>query len=199
MDTTFTAGVAALPRLAGIGTVCAPEQLPWVLLAAGAIAGCAEPGALEGAAASAAIDVLRGLTEECLSRTSDTEEYVYLLQALLAFDGLRDRGRCLDALHSGEYEVDCPYCGVELFVVLDDGEPFCRSEDRTREGAAKSPIRRVEPGGLDVVPRRLYDRALADGRQRVADGLPYLFGRAVCPDCATEFTVGEQAAAHWVA
>lgn len=41
LDTAFTAGFAALPRLAGIATACGPEDLAWVLLAAGAIASCA--------------------------------------------------------------------------------------------------------------------------------------------------------------
>lgn len=202
LDTAFSASFAALPRLAEIATACAPEHFPGVLLAAGAIAGCA-PSEAEGTGPlrsyAPAIDVLRALTDACLSRTSETEEYVYLLQALLSFDGVEGWDRCLEGLHTGEYEVDCPYCGVELFIVIQDGDPFCCSEDYSVDGVVKSPLRPVGPDRLEGVARRLYERALADGQERVAAGLPYLFGRAECPDCGTEFPVGERAVAGWVA
>jgi hypothetical protein len=96
LDTAFTASFAALPRLSEIATACSTEDLGWVLLAAGAIA------------------ALRGLTDRRLSQSAEAEEYVNLFQALLSFEGVEVWDRCLDGLQTGEYEVDCPYCGVNV-------------------------------------------------------------------------------------
>ncbi|MGW1544485.1 hypothetical protein ACWCPM_30400, partial [Streptomyces sp. NPDC002309] len=132
LDTAFTAGFAAIPRLAEIATAGSPETVGWVLLAAGAIAACS-PGPSEADSPltvfSAPIAVLHDLTDRRLSQTVESEEYVNLLQALLSFEGVEIWDRCLDGLWSGEYEVDCPYCGVNVFVVVGEDDSFCCTDD----------------------------------------------------------------------
>ena len=35
-------------------------------------------------------------------------------------------------------------------------------------------------------------QAMADGAETLAHGVRYLFGRAACPDCGTDFSVAER-------
>jgi hypothetical protein len=200
LDTAFSAGYAALPRLAEIAAACGPEDLGSVLLAAGAIASCA-PGLLEPdgplTVHAAPIEVLHGLTDRHLSRAVEAEEYVHLLQALLSFEGVEVWDRRLDGLESGEYEVLCPYCGVNMFIVLGQDGYFCCTDDYALQEVEKSPLQPVRTQDLDGLARMLFTRAMADGQERLAHGIPYLFGRAACPDCGTDFSVAQRVAAGW--
>lgn len=172
LDIAFTASFAALPRLAEIATAGRPETVGWVLLAAGAIASCS-PGLSDADSPltvfSAPIAVLRNLTDRRLSQPTDAEEYVNLLQALLSFEGVAIWDRCLDGLQTGEYEVDCPYCGVDMFVVIGQDDSFCRTDDyalwgdcaagRGRTGSL--PTTRPPPGASPVERHRMTRRGRA--------------------------------------
>ncbi|WP_053666416.1 hypothetical protein [Streptomyces sp. MMG1121] len=201
LDTAFPASYAALPRLADIAIACSPDDLAWVLLAAGATASCS-PGLSESDSPltvySAPIGVLNRLTDRRLSRTVEAEEYVNLLQALLSFEGVEIWDRCLDGLQSGEYEVGCPYCGVSMFIVIGQEESFCCSDDYALGEAEKLPLQPMRTQDLDGLARRLFTRALADGQAGLAHGIAFLFGRAVCSDCGTDFSVAERVVAGWI-
>ncbi|KJS59645.1 hypothetical protein VM95_25760 [Streptomyces rubellomurinus] len=201
LDTAFAASFAALPRLAEIATASSPEARSWVLLAAGAIASCS-PGLSEPdsplADFSAPIAVLHHLTDRCLSQAAEVEEYVNLLQALLSFEGVEIWDRSLDGLQSGEYEVDCPYCDVNIFVVIGQDDSFCCTDDYALQEVEKSPLLPARVQELKGLSRRLFTRASADGQAGLAHGLRYLFGRATCPDCGTDFSVAERVAAAWI-
>ncbi|MGC4985744.1 hypothetical protein ACLQ18_34765 [Streptomyces sp. DT193] len=200
LDLAFTASFAALPRLAEIATAGRPGTLGWVLLAAGAIASCS-PGLSDPDSPltvfSAPIAVLHDLTDRRLSQTAGAEEYVNLLQALLSFEGVEIWDRSLDGLQSGEYEVDCPYCGVNIFVVIGQDDSFCCTDDYALQDVLKSPLQPARTQQLEGLPRRLFSRALADGQEGLAHGVRYLFGRAACPDCGTDFSVAERVAG-WI-
>lgn len=201
LDTAFSASFAALPRLAEIAASCRPDDLQAVLLAAGAIAACA-PGPSEVGGPldvfSAPLTVLHQLTDGCLSRITAADDYVILLQSLLSFEGVEVWDRCLEGLGTGEYEVDCPYCGVNLFVVIGANDCFSCSDDYALGDVFRSPLHPAAPGDLEGLPRRLCDRATADGQEGVARGVRYLFGRATCADCSTDFTVADRVVAGWI-
>lgn len=148
---------------------------------------------------SAPIGVLHRLTDHRLSLGEvEAEEYVNLLQALLSFEGVEIWDRCLDGLQSGEYEVGCPYCGVTVFIVIGQEESFGCSDDYALGEVEKVPLQPMRTQLLDGLPRRLFTRAMADGQESVAQGIAYLFGRAVCPDCGTDFSVAERVVAGWI-
>ncbi|MGQ4437823.1 hypothetical protein [Streptomyces sp. SAS_260] len=199
LDTAFPASYAALPRLAEIATACSPDDLAWVLLAAGAITSCS-PGLSEPdsplAIYSAPIGVLHHLTDRLLGQGAfGAEDYVNLLQAVLSFEGVEIWDRCLDGLASGEYEVDCPYCGVTVFIVIGQDESFACSDDYALGEVEKTPLQPMRTQLLDGLPRRVFTRATADGQGNVAHGIAYLFGSAACPDCGTDFSVAERVVA----
>lgn len=199
-DTAFTAGFAALPRLAEIATAGGRDTVGWALLAAGAIVACS-PGLSEPdgplTVFPAPIAILHDLTDRRLSETAESEEYVNLLQALLSFEGVEIWDRCLDGLRTGEYEVDCPYCGVNVFVAIGQDGFFCCTDDYALREVQKSPLRPARTQQLEGLPRRLFTRAMADGQESLAHGVRYLFGRAACPDCQTDFSVAERVVAAW--
>jgi hypothetical protein len=200
LDTAFTASFAALPRLAEIAIAASPEALGGVLSAAGAIASCS-PGLSEPDSPltvfSVPIAILHDLTDRRLSRTAEAEEYVNLLQAMLSFEGVEIWDRSLDGLQTGEYGVDCPYCGVNMFVVIGQNDSFCCTDDYAMQEVQKSPLQPARRQQLEGLPRRLFTRALADGQEGLAHGVRYLFGRAACPDCGTDFSVAERVVAGW--
>lgn len=202
LDTAFPASFAALPRLAQIAAAAPPGGRAVVLLAAGAILSCAPPaGDPQGPLAfhAAPIGVLRALADRQLSRTCESGEYVDLLQALLSFEGVQGWDRCLGGLAGGEYEVDCPHCGVNIFVVLAEDGGFCCTGDDALGEVVRWPLRPAGLGDLGALGRRLHDRALADGQPGVARGVRYLFGRVACPDCGTAFGVADRVAGRWEA
>ena len=201
LDTAFSASFAALPRLAEIATAVGPEILVGVLLAAGAIASCS-PGLSDPDSPlrtySVPIAVLHELADRHLSQTSRADDYVYLLQALLSFEGVEIWDRSLGGLQTGEYEVDCPCCGVNIFVVIGQDDSFCCTDHYALQAVQQSPLQPTRVQELAELPRRLFARAAADGHERLAHGICYLFGRAACPDCGTDFSVAERVAAGWI-
>ncbi|WBO68602.1 hypothetical protein [Streptomyces camelliae] len=199
LDIAFSASFAALPRLAEIAADREPADRHWVLSAAGPIVSCARRS-VEGVAAREAYAIeiaeLARLTGECLRLPLDIEDYVGLLQTALAFDDVQVWDERLGDLAHGEYEVECPYCGVGLFIVLGDDSFFVCSDDHALRDVEKSPLRPADPPGLVGLARRLYDRALADGQPVVARRLAYLFGQGTCTDCGTGFSVADRVVAH---
>lgn len=201
LEMAFLASFAALPRLARLATRLDPQQRAWVLSAAGAIVSCApSPSGADGDVFQvycAPIAELHSLTDGCLRDTRDLQDYVYMLQDLLSFEGVEIWDRSLTGLVSGEYEVACPYCGVEVFIVITDTGHFSASDDYALRQVEQEPLRPTRPDDLTGLARRLHDRVLADRHERVADGLLYLFGQAICPDCRTAFSVADRIAAKW--
>ncbi|GII54930.1 hypothetical protein Pth03_33190 [Planotetraspora thailandica] len=196
LDQAFSASYAALPRLAELASGCAPDDRVWVLQAAGAIMACAHTGDDVFKVYADSIADLHRLTDQCLGEIRD--RYVYLLQSLLSFEGVEVWDRCLEGLLTGEYEVACPSCGVNVFIVIGEGGCFSASDDYASRQVERVALLPVGTGELDGLGERLQERTRADGQMALAGGLPYLFGRAVCPDCRTHFSVADQLARNWM-
>ncbi|MFC5637224.1 hypothetical protein [Streptomyces bullii] len=199
LDTAFSASFAALPRFAEIAADRNPEERRWVLFAAGPIVACARRS-VDGVAAravySSQIAELSRLTEECLRLPLEMEDYVGLLQAGLAFEDVEVWDEHLDNLAQGEYEVDCPYCGVNLFIVMGADGFFSCSDDYALGVVEKTPLRPTAPAELEGLAKRLHHQALADGQPALAQRVPYLFGQAACTDCGTVFSVADRVVAN---
>ncbi|MFE4517888.1 hypothetical protein ACFRMQ_27285 [Kitasatospora sp. NPDC056783] len=208
-DTAYPASFAALPHLARTATATArtPGRLHPVLLAAGAITARAAPhgtpgGPLERFAAP--IAVLHRLTDQALRTTHREQPYTEPLQCLLSFEGVEVRDRCLEGLHTGEYDIDCPHCGVHPCAafhtegVFHTGGAFRTADDDTGQDTDRTPPRPAAPHALEGLARRLRERALADGHEGPARAVTYLFGHASCPHCATAFSPAERVAARWI-
>ncbi|MET7962665.1 hypothetical protein [Micromonospora zamorensis] len=122
------------------------------------------------------IEALRGLAVDRLPAASDDPAFVYLLQAILGFEGDEIWGKELDHLNDGEVDVHCPECGEEILVdlVTDSSE--------------------ITPELPSELAERLHAEAMSAGRGEVAASLTRLFGRLVCADCDTSFELAENLA-----
>lgn len=199
----YSASFAALPWLTRIARSDDPGQAVSALTLAGAImAGADQPEEAADVRARYADELaaLLSLANEHRRAADDPNEYAYLLEAVLSFEGVDGWSEDLAwGLTNEEYQIACPGCEVDLFIVLGERGYFSTSGDYALSAdVATNPLRPADPSaltGLTGIGRRLHDTALADGRQEVAKALTYVFGDATCPDCAEDFSVAAQISA----
>lgn len=151
---------------------------------------------------AAQIAELAALTEEALLEpglTGDPVTYVDLLQALLAFEGAGVWGRHLEKLLSEEYEVPCPHCERENFIVFASYGYFSTLDDLYMKGIGgeRLSLYPADPDALEGFPGRLHARVLAAGYADFADKLTYVFGTAQCAACGTLFSIDQAITARW--
>ncbi|NKE59970.1 hypothetical protein FXN61_25490 [Lentzea sp. PSKA42] len=174
--TTYPASYAALPHLAGIDDVMA-------VVLAGAIV--ADGGDEVRAEHAASVTKLLVKANELLPG-ADEGTYAYLLESVLAFEGLTDSADALSwGVANEEYEIECPGCGVPILILISDG--VSRADD-----CADRPLRPADAAALDGIGRRLCETATSHGQERVARVFRHVFGQATCPACETVVTVSEQ-------
>jgi hypothetical protein len=189
--TVYSASYAALPTLAKMSRRHAPSGRVFALhLAAGIIA------STDGPEDSASVRQryeheladLRTVAAANLQHASDDADFVYGLQALMAFEDGGVWQRNLQLLPDGELELDCPSCDEHLLVELDSMDALVESfADGSLAATVLTP---VEPAAA-TVEGRLIALARVHNRPAVADQLPYLFGAAICPRCHGSFEVPE--------
>ncbi|WP_269856057.1 hypothetical protein [Streptomyces sp. RPT161] len=200
-SSVYSASFAALPSLTAIAEEeDHKERLNALMLAGAIMAGAEQPhgaGDVREKYAGEVAALLR-VANEHLRTPTDRIEYIYLLEAVLALEGVPVWSQDLAwGLVNEEYEVSCPGCETSLFIVIGEYGYFSTSGDYAVEGNVdKRSLRPAVPRDLKGIGRRLHSVALADGRDDVAAAMTYLFGRAVCPDCGTDFAVADQVAAR---
>ncbi|MEE1821127.1 hypothetical protein PUR61_02760 [Streptomyces sp. BE20] len=193
----YSASFAALPRLTTIAVGADPqEQLNALHLAAAIVAGT---GQLHGAddvrvKYAQEIATLLRMANEHLRTSPDRTDYIYLLEALMAFEGVPVWGEELAwGLVNGEYQISCPDCETSLFIAIGDYGYFSTSGDYALDDhVEKAPLRPVGPGDLRGIGQRIHALAFTDGQNEVATAVTYLFGSAHCTDCGADFAVADQ-------
>jgi hypothetical protein len=171
---SYTASYAALPHLAEMPHVDA------VVLAAGIVADGGDEVRVEHAAA---IAELLATANAALPDADD--DFIYVLEAVLVFEGLLDQADVLSwGVANEEYEIECSECDTAMFIVTNEG--VSRTED------AERPMRPADPAKLDGLGRRACETAAAHGQDDVARVLRYFFGQATCPACDAELTVSAE-------
>ncbi|MEU0956277.1 hypothetical protein ABZ353_28660 [Streptomyces niveus] len=201
----YSASFAALPWLADVADRDDREQAVSALNLAGAImAGSDQPHGAGDVRAHHVTEVktLLAAVNKHLRTSSDRNEYAYLLESMLSFEGVvswREDLAC--GLVNEEYEVSCPGCQANLFIVIGERGFFSTSGDYalSEDVVETTPLRPANPAAMDGIGRRLHDIALTDGHQEVANAMTYVFGEATCQDCETGFSVADQVGADWSA
>ncbi|WP_432059657.1 hypothetical protein [Streptomyces sp. S1] len=193
----YPASFAALPRLAGAAGSDDRVRAVNALNLAGAImAGAGQPHGAGDVRARYAAEVatLLAAVNHRLRTATDRGEYVDLLESMLGFEGVAGWSEDLAwGLGNEEYEVSCPGCGTDLFVVFGERGFFCTAEDHALSDDVETrPLRPAGPAELEGLGRRLHDIALADGHHDVAHALTFVFGSATCPECEAGFSVAER-------
>jgi len=151
---------------------------------------------------SARIAELLALTDEALgdpALAGDSLNYVQLLSTLLSFEGVEGWGEHLDQVNGEEYEVPCPACFSENFIVFGEGGHYSTADEMyfKRPPADTIPLQPRDLATAEGLLPRLHARALSDGHPEVAAKLPYVFGHAHCAHCGVLFSVPEAILARW--
>ncbi|MET9467705.1 hypothetical protein ABZY44_23470 [Streptomyces sp. NPDC006544] len=151
---------------------------------------------------AAEIAELIELVEQALHHPSLTDSpgrYVELLEALLAFEGVQVWGEELHGLNGEQFEVPCPECEAENFVVFGEYDYFSTTDDFYMNATAghRRELQPADPSSMEGMAGRLHARALADGQHDVASKLTYVFGSAYCAECDAPFRVDHAIVARW--
>ncbi|MGW6985440.1 hypothetical protein ACWGE1_39275 [Streptomyces sp. NPDC054932] len=88
-------------------------------------------------------------------------------------------------------EVGCPHCPVEVTIAFGAHGRHSAIRHWQLGDVERRALRPASPEDLSGTGRWMYETAVRDGRDVLADGITRLFGRAECPRCASVFTVAE--------
>ncbi|GGT28690.1 hypothetical protein [Streptomyces chromofuscus] len=197
----YGASWAALPRLTDIARGAAAGDPRQAVLMAGAIVGDADEDHRERYALE--IEALRGVTRSMLDvRDRERNEFVELLQSLLAFEGVEVWWDALEGVSGEEYELDCPACEDGLFAAFGSHGTFVSAGDYVTGPGARGEQARAEltparPEQLDGIGARLYREAAEAGQSAVAAALTLVFGQGRCPSCDAVFRVADEVEKQW--
>lgn len=148
------------------------------------------------------VETLLAAANERLRTSSDRNEYAYLLESMLSFEGVMSWGEDLaQGLVNEEYEVTCPGCQADVFIVIGERGHCSTIGDYalSEDDVETIPLRPADPEAMDGIGRRLHDIALADGHPEVAAAMTHVFGDATCPDCEAGFSVADRLSTDWFA
>lgn len=192
--TAYSASFAVLPYLLEAASKWQPSQrLMPLVLAAAIVASWDVEGSRDQLIAEhlTAVGELHKLALETLaSRAFARNDYVYLLQAALAFQGDRLWGHELDRFNEddGVFEGRCPHCDADMSIVLGEGRFFCATEEWVnQQGTPREPISPSAPAQLPQVGRWLHSQCLAYSDAMLATSICHLFGSSICSKCGQSF------------
>lgn len=87
------------------------------------------------------------------------------------------------------YDLCCPHCAIEVTVAIGNYGRYSAIRDWQAGDRERRDLKPTSPGALVGTGRWMYDTAVRDGHDWLANGLTYLSGRADCPRCASTFVI----------
>ena len=150
---------------------------------------------------SAELPPLQRLADETLQVPSLARgDFVYVVEAAMAFRDVEPWSTQLNRLVDGEFDATCSQCGSSLYIVIGDSGFFTATDDYAlRSDVKTAPIRAAGIEQLDTVARWLYDKAAETRREDVATCIQYLFGYGTCVNCGADLSIPERIAAEYAA
>jgi hypothetical protein len=123
-------------------------------------------------------------------------EFVYLMEATLAFRKVDPWSTQLNHLSDGELPARCARCDAEILVVLDD-RGSCVTPGWTAEPTDASPrLSPPDPSRLPPIGRWMHETTRAAGHGELAARLLHLFATGPCPACGRAGSVDAWVAAE---
>ncbi|WP_406487117.1 hypothetical protein [Streptomyces phaeochromogenes] len=190
-ETLVPGSLAALPRLVALAS-CETQALEM----AGAIVRSAMSdgqGERMFVESPDAIAELRELVDRRL-RTRPAD-YLWGFRTLLAIEGQFHWSAALGDFSDDFYTVDCPHCGLDTTVAIGGYGNYSARRDWEAGDVDRRDLRPASVAELDGTGRWMYDLAVRDAQDRLAEGITYLMGRAECPRCASVFRMADEYAA----
>lgn len=190
-ETLVPGSLAALPRL-----VVLARSETQALEMAGAIVRSAmtnDQGELMFVESPGAIAELRELVDQRLqTRPAD---YIWGFRTLLAIEGQFHWSAALGDFSDDFYDAVCPHCSLNVTIAIGGYGYYSACRDWDAGDVDRRDLRPTPVAELDGMGRWMYNLAVRDGQDRLAEGITYLMGRAECPGCASVFGIADEYAA----
>ncbi|MEE1767238.1 hypothetical protein PUR34_03360 [Streptomyces sp. JV185] len=187
-DLVSPASFAALPRL-----VCLAPRSAEARALAGEILeraaghhGCDD---LLADCAGAIAQFREVLNRHLRSRPTD---YLVSFRALLAVEADYHWAAVLGNFMDDFYPLACPHCGADITIAIGDYGRYSAIRDWDMGDVERRDLRPAAADGLTGTGRWMYETAVRDGQEVLADGISYLLGDAECPSCASVFNVADE-------
>lgn len=90
------------------------------------------------------------------------------------------------------YHLACPNCAVEVTIAIGDHGRYSAIRDWNLGDVARRGLRPASSEELSGVGRWMYETAVRDGHEPLANGIAHLFGKAECPHCASVFNIADE-------
>ncbi|ARE78120.1 hypothetical protein B6R96_32680 [Streptomyces sp. Sge12] len=183
----FPASLAALPRLVRLaGSSRRARRLAGRIVRYGAATdGCDE---LFEECTACVIELGRLLDEELRARP---EHYLDPFRDLLAARQEYHWAAVLQDCADAAFGVGCPHCPVEVTMVIGTRGHYSTIRTEQLDDVERRTLRPASPEQLSGTGRWMYEVAVRDGRDALADTIVHLFGRVECPRCASVFTFAD--------
>ncbi|MBV1949386.1 hypothetical protein [Streptomyces sp. BV129] len=187
-DLVFPASFAALPRLVRLASRSARARgLAGTILRCAAghhgcddlLADCADP-----------IAEFRELLDRHLRSRPD--DYLVTFLDLLAAREEYHWSAVLGDFTDDFYHLACPHCAVEVTIAIGDHGRYSAIRDWHLGDVDRRGLRPATSAELSGTGRWMYETAVRDGHEALADGLTHLFGTAECPRCASVFDIADE-------
>ena len=194
--TVYPASYHALPLLIDAAAQSSPKNRRDLLVLIGAIIASTD-GKVVKTARAAMVDPLLPRLQLMIDASMsdgdvDAQEFIYMLQAALAFRDDRFWGQYLDNLAGDEFPGRCPACEEEFYLAIGQHGFFAVSGDYIREPERRRvPIKPAPPGNLPRIGAWLEQEALLHSQNDIAERILYLFGTTACPVCNTSLGVAD--------
>ncbi|WP_055611697.1 hypothetical protein [Streptomyces phaeochromogenes] len=140
-----------------------------------------------------AVAELRELVDRRL-RTRPAD-YLWGFRTLLAIEEQFHWSAALGDFSDDFYTVACPHCALDTTIAIGGYGNYSARRDWEAGDVDRRELRPASVAELDGTGRWMYDLAVRDGQDRLAEGITYLMGRAECPRCASVFRMADEYAA----
>ncbi|MFG2811737.1 hypothetical protein [Streptomyces sp. NPDC048410] len=187
-DLVFPASFAALPRLIRLASRSAPARglAGTILRCAAGHHGCDD---LLANCADEISEFHKLLDRHLRSRPVD---YLAAFLAWLAAMEEYHWSAVLGDFTDDFYHLTCPHCAVEVTIAVGDHGRYSAIRDWNLGDVDRRDLRPAPSEALSGTGQRMYETAVRDGHEALADGIAHLFGKAECPHCASLFNIADE-------
>ncbi|WP_406415718.1 hypothetical protein OH809_41720 [Streptomyces sp. NBC_00873] len=119
-------------------------------------------------------------------------DYLAAFRALLAVEEQYHWAAVLGDFADDFYHLDCPHCAVKVTIAIGDYGRYSAIRDWNLGDVDQRDLRPAPAEHCSGTGRWMYETALRDGEDMLADGITYLFGEAECPRCASVFNIADE-------
>ncbi|MFD8394593.1 hypothetical protein ACFV2N_36695 [Streptomyces sp. NPDC059680] len=119
-------------------------------------------------------------------------DYLAAFRALLAVKEQYHWAAVVGDFTDDFYLVICPHCAVEVTIALGGFGRYSAIRDWDLGDVNRRDLRPAPAEKLSGIGRWMYETAVRDGNDVLANGIAHLFGEAECPSCGSVFNIADE-------